>query len=85
MYNTCTDKAKDFIGKGSPGGKQQGKGTQEDCSDMCLAVSGFMIMGLDYGLSLANHLACAHIWSDSGSFLVAYASLSQDGFQCEGS
>ena len=31
---------------------------------MWLAVSGFMIMGLVSGLSLANH-------SDSGSFLVA--------------
>ena len=31
------------------------------------------------GLSLANHLACVHIRSDSGSFLAARASLSQDG------
>ena len=41
---------------------------------MWLAVLGFMVMGLVSGLSLANH-------SDSGSFLVAHASLSQDGFQ----
>ena len=41
-------------------------------------------MGFASGLSQATHLACAHIWSDSGSFLVAHASLSQDGFQCEG-
>ena len=41
------------------------------------AVLGFMVMGLVYGLSLANH-------TDSGSFLVARASLSQDGFQREG-
>ena len=34
----------------------------------------FMVMGLVSGLSLAN---C----SDSGSFLVTYASLNQDGFQ----
>ena len=40
--------------------------------------------GLASGLSQATHLACAHIWSDSGSSLVAHASLSQDGFQCEG-
>ena len=33
-----------------------------------------MVTGLVSGLSLANH-------SDSGSFLVAQASLSQDGFQ----
>ena len=41
-------------------------------------------MGLVSGLSLASHLACAHIWSDSGSFLVARTSVSQDGFQREG-
>ena len=38
-----------------------------------LAVSGFMVMGLVSGLSLANH-------SDSESCLVVHASLSQDGF-----
>ena len=42
-----------------------------------LTVSGFMVMGLVSRLSLANH-------SDSGSFLVVHASLSQDGFQREG-
>ena len=31
------------------------------------------------GLSLASHLACVPICSDAGSFLVAHASLSQDG------
>ena len=36
------------------------------------AVSGFMVMGLVSGWSLANH-------SNSESFLVAHASLSQDG------
>ena len=35
-------------------------------------------------LSLASNLAWAHIWPDSGSFLVAHASLNQDGFQREG-
>ena len=39
--------------------------------------SGFMVMGLVSGLSLANH-------SDSGSFLGAYTLLSQDGCQQEG-
>ena len=74
------DKARDFIGRGVLGGEQQGKGTQENCSAMWLAVSGFMVMDLLSGLSLASHLASAHIWSDSESFLVARASLSQDGF-----
>ena len=58
------DKARDFIGKGHPGGEQQGKGTQENCSATWLAVSGFMVMGLVSELSLANH-------SDSESCLVA--------------
>ena len=40
---------------------------------MWLAVSGFMVMGLVSGWSLANH-------SNSKSFLVAHASLSQEGF-----
>lgn len=51
---------------------------------MWLAVLGFKGMGLAFWLSLANQLACAHIWSDSRSFLVAHASLSQDGFKSEG-
>ena len=54
-----------FFGKGLQGGEQQGKGTQENCSAMWLAVSGFMVMGLVSGLSLANH-------SDSESFVVVY-------------
>ena len=75
--DTRADKARDFIGKGHPGGEQQGKGTQENCSAMWLAVSDFMVMVLVSGVSLASH-------SDSGSFLVVNASLSQDGFQQEG-
>ena len=60
------------IGKGPPGGEQWGKGTQEDCSAAWLAVLGFMVMGLVSRWSLANH-------SNSESFLMAHASLSQDG------
>ena len=75
--DTRADKARDFIGKGRPGGEQQGKGTQENCSATWLAVSGFTVIGLVSGLSPANH-------SDPRSFLVAWASLSQDGFQWEG-
>ena len=41
------------------------------------AVSGFMGMGLVSWLSLTNH-------PDSGSFLVSYALLNQDGCQREG-
>ena len=72
--DTHADKARDFIGKGLLGGKQKGKGTQKDCSATWLTLSGFMVMGLVSRLSLANH-------SDSGSFLVVYVLLSQDGRQ----
>ena len=75
--DTRADNARDFTGKGHPGWEQQGKGNQDDCSAMWLEVSGFMVMGLFSGLSLANH-------SDSGSFLVACTSLNQDGIQREG-
>ena len=44
---------------------------------MWLTVLGFMVMGLVPRLSLASH-------SDSESFLVAHALLSQDGCQREG-
>ena len=54
--DTYTDKARDFIGKGNPGGEQQGKGTQKNCSATWLAVSGFMVMELLPEFSLANHL-----------------------------
>ena len=74
---THVDKAKDFIGKGHPGGEQESKGTQESCSAAWLAVSGFMVMGLVSGLPLANH-------SDSESFLVVQALFSQDECQREG-
>ena len=75
--DTYADKARDFIGKGRLGGEQEGKGTQENSSATWLAVSGFMVMGLVSGLSLANH-------SDSESFLVVHALFSQDGCQREG-
>ena len=59
-----------LLGKGS--GEWEGKGTQENCSAEWLSVLSFMVMGLVSGWSLANH-------SNSESFLVAHASLSQDG------
>ena len=46
----------------------------ENCSATWLAVLGFMVMGLLSRLSLTNH-------SDSESFLVVHALLSQDGCQ----
>ena len=56
-------KKETLLGSGAhPGREQQGKGTQENCSATWLAVSGFMVVGLVSGLSLANHLA----WPVSG-------------------
>ena len=48
--DTCVDKAREFIGKWCSGREQECEGTQEDCS----AVTGFMVMGLVPGLSLAS-------------------------------
>ena len=70
-------KARDFIGKGSPGRKQEGKGTKENCSAKWLTVSEFMVMGLVSRLSLVNH-------SDSGSFLLVHSLLNQDEYQWGG-
>ena len=69
---TQADKARDFIVNGHPGGELEGQGNQENCSAAWRAVSGFMVMGLVSGWSLANH-------PNSESFLVAHASLSQEG------
>ena len=58
-----------------------GKGTWVESSRVSpatwLTVSGFMVMGLVSGLSLADH-------SDSESFLVVHTLFSQDGCQREG-
>ena len=66
--------SKRFYWKGHLGGEQEGEATQENCSATWLAVSGFTVMGLVSGLSLAHH-------SDAGSFLVVHALFSQDGCQ----
>lgn len=57
VWEDTADKAKVFIGNGLPDWEQQGKGTKETCSAMCLEVSGFIGMGLLVsGLSLASCL-----------------------------
>ena len=55
------DRARDFIGKGRPGGEQEGQGTQ-NCSASWLVVSEFMEMELVSGLSLANCFAWPVVW-----------------------
>ena len=47
-------KQETLLGRGTPGGEQQGKGTQKNCSATRLAVSSFTRMGLVSGLPLAN-------------------------------
>ena len=64
-------KQETLLGKGTRR-EQEGKGTQENCSAAWLAVLGLVVMALVSGWSLANH-------SNSESFLVAHASLSQGG------
>ena len=71
--SACADKARDFIGKGHLGGEQEGKRTQEDCSATWL-----------YGDGISFQVVVLATHSDSGSFLVAHALLSQDGSQQEG-
>ena len=63
---------KRFHWEGHLGREQQGKGTQENCSATLSAVLDFKVVRLVSGWSLANH-------SNSESFLVGHASLSQDG------
>ena len=52
--DTCWQ-SKRFYWEGHPGGEQESKGTQENCSAVWLTVLGFMVMGLVSGWSLANH------------------------------
>ena len=61
----------------SAGQRGAGQGNPGELLCTRLAVSGFMVMELVSGFSLANH-------SDSGSFLVAHPLLSQDRFRQEG-
>ena len=71
----CADKARDFIGKGTwveSNRVREPRRTALSGSVGWLSVSGFMVMGLVSGWSLANH-------SNSESFLAAHPSLSQDG------
>ena len=82
LHYNGNSKARAFTGKGPPGGQQQSKGTQENCSAMWLVVSSFMGMELVSRWSLASCFGC--LWSASGSFLVAHT-LSQEGFQHQGS
>ena len=60
--DTHANKVRDLTGKEHPGREQQGKVPQENCSATLLTVSGFMLVGLASGLSLASHLAWPIIW-----------------------
>ena len=69
---THADKARGFIWKGTQVESSSDGNQHENCSVAWLAVSGFMVMGLVSGWSLANH-------SNLESFRVAHAFLSQNG------
>ena len=72
--DTCTDKAKDCIGK-EWSSRKQSMGTQENCSSSWLSL-GFLVLGLVPRLSVASRLACAPIWSSPGPFPGGRAHLS---------
>ena len=72
--DTHADKARDSKGRGAQEESGRIRGTQENCSATWLTVSGITVMGLVPQFSLAH---C----SDSRSFLVVHALLSQDGCQ----
>ena len=75
-------KQKTLLGRAAKAGKQQGRepgtalprGSQSQV--LCFWISFQVVFGQSFCL--------ARIWSGLRSFLVAHASLSQDGFQCEG-
>ena len=54
--------ARDFIGKGCRGGGQEGEGNGENRSATWLTVSGFLVIGLVSGLSLASHSELDPSW-----------------------
>lgn len=54
--------ARGFIGKGCQGGGQEGEGNGENHSVTWLTVSGFMVIGLISGLSLARHSELGSFW-----------------------
>ena len=62
--------------EGAPGRRAAGYGDPGELVCLVAHGLGFYMMGLFPVLSLANH-------SDSGSFLVGFALLNQDGFQQE--
>ena len=70
-----------------------GRGTQAEGSRvrepqlLCHVSHGLSFYGNRVSFCVVSgQLSClAHIWSSLGSFLVAYAPLGQDGFQCQGS
>ena len=66
-----------FLGKGTRVESSKVREPRRTALPAWLTVSGFMVTGLVSGWFLANH-------SNSESFLVAHALLSQDGCQREG-
>ena len=86
--DTCADKAKDFIGKGCPGGEQQVKGTQENYSATG-SQSGFMESESESRSVVSNSLqphGLYSLWNSPGqNTRVGSLSLIQGIFPIQGS
>ena len=82
LLHSEMSKANDFTGKGCHGADQQVSKEPRKTALPCGSKSQ------DSGVNFPGcpgQLSClAHILSNSGSFLVACASLNQEGFQCKG-
>lgn len=78
--DTQADIARDFSGKGHPGRITKPRRAASHVTHS-LRVDG---IGICFQVVSGQSPCLAHVWSDSGSLLVAQASLSKDGFQLEG-
>ena len=77
----CRQSKKDFYWEGAPGRGAAGRGTSGD--RLCHEARSLRFFGNGVSFRVVSgQLPCsACIWSDLGTFLVARASPSQDGFQ----
>ena len=81
--DTRADKARDYW-EGAPGGEQQGWGNPGEL--LCHVACSLRVYddGVSFQVVSGQSSCLACIWSDSGSFLGARISLTQEGLQHEG-
>ena len=79
----CGDKARGFFGNGHPRREQQVREPRRTAlpHGICLKFYG---NGVTFRIISDQSSCLTHTWSGSGSFLLVWASLSQDGFQHRG-